>query len=174
MVKSCTLIRVRDQIAKNFHLLKGSFVVPKNSYETDLCKVIGWEVFDSRYYDALSKNQNVFIELKKGQGSMHFDMIRYSEIVLGFGKQDTVTVFFKWNKKREQITEALVIDTRKIIQFLGLDREKAKRCLAIHRNAVRGVNMLAAATITDLRKLADFQVGDIGKKRNTFIKLNMR
>jgi hypothetical protein len=174
MVKINKLTRVRDKIAKSIHLLEGKFIIPKNSYEGGICNAIGWELFDSRYFDAYCTGSDTFIELKKGQGSMHFDMIRYSEIVLGFGKQNTVTVFLKWNKKRSIVSEAYVIDTANIITFLKLDKAFAKQCLRIHRRAVRGVNMLAAATVNDLRGMASFIIKNQEKPRNTFIKLNIQ
>lgn len=173
MVKINKLIRIRDQLAKKIHLLQGDFIVPKNAYEGGICKVMGWELFDSRYFDAYCTCSDTFLELKKGQGSMHFDMIRYSELVLGFGKKETVTVFLKWNKKKSVVSEAFVIDTNRIIDFLKIDKKLAKRCLQIHRQAVRGVNMLAAATVNDLRKMASFIVKNLGKPKKTFIKLNI-
>ena len=174
MVKINKLTRIRDQLAKRIHLLQGDFIIPKNAYEGKICEIMGWELFDSRYFDAYSTRSDTFVELKKGQGSMHFDMIRYSELVLGFGKESTVTVFLKWNKKRSIVSEAFVIDTNRIIEFLKIDKKLAKRCLQIHRRSVRGVNMLAAATANDLREMASFIVKNLEKPRKTFIKLNIQ
>lgn len=145
---------VKRQIQSIFHLLNGDFVVPKNAYEKEFCKILGWYHFDDRYYDAY--NGETFIELKKGQGGMHFDMVRYSEIVMGFGKQQTVTVFFRWSKKNSRVEEAFVIDTRRIIQFLKIDRNMAKTYLKIYRHVPRGVNILASATAKDLRSMAQY------------------
>ena len=78
-------------------MLKGDFIIPKNRYEKKICETIGWEVFDERHYDAYSINSDIFIELKKGQSSMHFDMIRYSEIILGFALfASSITFRFKF------------------------------------------------------------------------------
>ena len=42
---------------------------------------------------------NTHIEIKKGQDSMWFDMVRYAEIFHGLGRQNTVTVFIRYDKK---------------------------------------------------------------------------
>ena len=89
---------------------------------------------------------------------MHFDMVRYAEIALGFGTQNTVTVFFKWNKAKKCVQEAMIIDTKDIISFLKIDRDFAKTYLKIYRHVPRGVNILASATAKDLRGMAKYIV----------------
>lgn len=173
MVKITKLIRVQDQISKHIHKLCGEKIVPKNAYEKNICQQIGWKLFDDRHYDAYCIDNDTFIEMKKGQASMHFDMIRYSQIVLGFGKKDTVTVFFHWNKSKEEVVEAFIIDTNKIIEFLGIDKKRAKECLAIQRTVPRQLNMLASATLRDLRNMSSFVVKNMHKPKKTFIKLRV-
>jgi len=151
-----TMELVRDQISQVFKQLSGDFVVPKNAYEKRFCEVLGWVPFDARYYDAF--NGDAFIEIKKGQGGMHFDMVRYSEIAMKFGTQNTVTVFFKWNKKHKMVEEAMIIDTNKIIEFLKIDKTYARTYLKIYRHVPRGVNILASATAKDLRGMATYIV----------------
>jgi hypothetical protein len=146
--------KIRDQIAHTFDSFTGDFVVPKNAYEKKFCDLLRWESFDGRYYDAF--NGETFIEIKKGQGGMHFDMVRYAEIVMGFGTQNTVTVFFRWNKNKKCVEEAMVIDTIDLIKFLKIDRHFAKTYLKIYRHVPRGVNILASATAKDLRSIAKF------------------
>lgn len=147
---------IKNQISQVFKQLSGDFVIPKNAYEKRFCDVLGWETFDSRYYDAF--NGETFIEIKKGQAGMHFDMVRYSEIVMNFGTQNTVTVFFKWSKKYSRVEEAMIIDTNKIIEFLKIDKTFAKTYLKIYRHVPRGVNILASATASDLREMSSFIV----------------
>ena len=139
--------------------MEGDWVVPKNNYEKDFCALLDWECIPKgRYYDAKSKKCGTYIEIKKGQGGMWFDMVRYAEIVLGTGPQNTATVFFKWNKKRKQVGEILVIDTKDLIDFLKVDEEMANIYLKIFRHVPRGVNILASATVKDLRGIASFVV----------------
>jgi hypothetical protein len=147
---------IKNQISQVFKQLSGDFVVPKNAYEKRFCDLLGWYTFDSRYYDAF--NGETFIEIKKGQAGMYFDMVRYSEIVMNFGTQNTVTVFFKWSKKYSRVEEAMIIDTEKIIEFLKIDRAFAKTYLKIYRHVPRGVNILASATAKDLREMATFVI----------------
>jgi len=173
MVKIQKLIRVKDRLSKHIHKLTGEKIIPKNAYEKNICEHLGWKLFDDRHYDAYCIDNDTFIEMKKGQASMHFDMIRYSQIVLGFGKKDTVTVFFRWNKKKKEVIEAFVIDTDRIIEFLKIDVTKAKQCLAIQRQVPRQLNMLASATLTDLRTMASFVVKNLHKPKKTFIKLRI-
>ena len=158
---------VKEQICRVFHKFKGDFIVPKNAYEQNLCNILGWQTFDGRYYDAF--NGETFIEIKKGQGGMHFDMVRYAEIVMGFGPQDTVTVFFKWNKSLKQIISAYIIDTKDLIQFLKIDREYAKMYLRIYRHVPRGVNILASATANDLRNIATYVIDNNDEYRNKLV-----
>lgn len=148
--------KIRKRIASRIDRFTGEFVVPKNAYEKKFCDILGWETFDGRYYDAF--DGDTFIEIKKGQGGMHFDMVRYAEIVMGFGTQNTVTVFFKWNKKKSIVEEAMIIDTKDIISFLKIDRDFAKTYLKIYRHVPRGVNILASATAKDLRQIARYIV----------------
>ena len=148
--------RIRKRIASRIDRFTGEFVVPKNAYEKQFCDILGWETFDARYYDAF--DGDTFIEIKKGQGGMHFDMVRYAEIVMGFGTQNTVTVFFKCNKKKSIVEEAMIIDTNDIISFLKIDRDFAKTYLKIYRHVPRGVNILASATAKDLRQIAKYIV----------------
>jgi len=154
--------RVRDQINSVFKQLSGDFVVPKNAYEKNFCDILGWLNLNGRYYDAY--NTNTYIEIKKGQGGMHFDMVRYAEIVLGTGAQNTATVFFKWNKIRKCVDEAYVIDTNDLIKFLRIDEEMAKLYLKIYNHVPRGVNILASATARDLREIATHVITKDGIK----------
>lgn len=158
---------IRQQISQVFNRLSGDFVVPKNAYEKKFCEILGWEPFNARYYDAF--NGETFIEIKKGQAGMHFDMVRYSEIVMKFGTQNTVTVFFRWSKKYSRVEEAMVIDTNKLIEFLKIDRNYAKTYLKIYRHVPRGVNILASATAKDLREMATFVI-----KRKPCLKLKFK
>ena len=136
------MLRIAVQISEVIKTLEGDWIVPKNAYEKALCKALYWDVFDNRYYDAY--NQESYIEIKKGQSGMHFDMVRYAEILLGHGKAKTVTVFFRWNKAQKKVTEAYIIDTQRLIQFLHINKEFALMYLRVKARVPRGVNILAS------------------------------
>ena len=152
--------RIALQVQKVIHSLQGDWIVPKNAYEKNLCKALDWQVFDNRYYDAC--NGEVYIEIKKGQSSMHFDLCRYAEILLGHGQADTVTVFFRRNKARKQITDAYIIDTKHLIEFLQINKAFALLYLRVKARVPRGVNILASATAKDLRELSTYIVQENG------------
>ena len=152
--------QVAEEIFGVLPLLQGEHIVPKNAYEKALCEQLGWQVFDNRYYDAF--NGQTYIEIKKGQSGMHFDMVRYAEILLGQGPSETTTGFFRWKKKEKRITEAIVIDTTALIKFLRIDKQYALLYLNIKAQVPRGVNILASATAKDLRQIAAFRVDEMG------------
>jgi len=156
LFKPSRLIMV-EQLEARKHLLKGSFITKKNSYEKAFCDIMGWSCVsnkdpNSRYYDCT--NYFSCIELKKGQGMMWFDMVRYAEIFLKKGKQHTVTVYIDYNMKRAVINEIYIIPTSKLVKFLRLDKDKAERCLEFYRDVPRGLNMQASAYKKDLRQMA--------------------
>jgi len=152
--------KVANEIFRVLPLLQGDHIVPKNAYEKALCNQLDWDVFDNRYYDAF--NGECYIEIKKGQSGMHFDMVRYAELLLGHGPADTLTVFFRWKKKEKRITEAYVIDTKVLIEFLRIDKRYALLYLQVKAQVPRGVNILASATAKDLRMISAFRVDSSG------------
>ncbi len=143
---------VIEQLEKKIHDLKGDFILKKNNYENDFCSIMGWTCVNNRYFDAINGLCN--IELKKGQSAMWFDMVRYSEIFLGIGKQGTITLFINYSKKESKIIEIYVIMTTKIIEFLKIDDIKARTCIALFKSIPRGLNMQASATKKDLKSMA--------------------
>jgi hypothetical protein len=123
-----------------------------NSYEKDFCKVLDWDCRDNRYYDCVA--HNTYIELKKGKGMMWFDLVRYSEIYLGKGVDNTITLFVQYDKPKKCVNEIYLIPTERIVEFLELTREKAEFCIALFKGMPRGLNMQASMTKTDMRKIA--------------------
>lgn len=156
LFKPSRLIMV-EQLEARKHLLRGNFITKKNGYEKEFCDIMGWECIHNkdpmgRYYDCT--NHFSCIELKKGQGMMWFDMVRYAEIYLGKGKQHTVTVYIDYNKKKAEINEIYIIPTSKLVNFLKMDKDKAEKCMEFYREVPRGLNMQASAYKKDLRALA--------------------
>ena len=131
----------------------GKWIGKKNSYEKECCQILGWTAQDARYHDAY--NGTSYIEIKKGQSSMWFNMVRYAEIFLGIGKQSTVTVHFKWTQKPEtKIVEVYIIDTKQVIKFLKMTKEKALIIIKLNNGVERQLCMQASATNKDLKKMA--------------------
>lgn len=155
LFKSSRLIMIEQLQAKK-HLLTGDFILKKNSYEKQFCNIMGWKYVvkkpNARYYDCT--NHFSLIELKKGQGIMWFDMVRYAEIYLGIGKQHTVTVYIDYNKKKAKINEIYIIPTSRLIHFLKIDKERAEKCIEFYKEVPRGLNMQASAYKKDLKAIA--------------------
>ena len=135
--------------------MEGDWVIPKNNYEKDFCALLDWECIPKgRYYDAKSEKSGAYIEIKKGIGGMWLDMIRYAEILLGTGTQDTITVYFNWNKKLERVKQIFVIDTKVLISALGLTKVTAKNILVMNETFPGRVNHLQCMTQTKIKNIA--------------------
>ena len=115
--------QIRRQLEETIHEMTGEYVIKCSHYEKELCKVLNWKCVDDRYYDAF--NGKSYIEIKKGQSSMWFNMVRYAEIQTKIGRQDTITLFVRYNKKKKRVTEIYIIDTKKILTFLNMVPTKA-------------------------------------------------
>tara|TARA_B110000977_G_scaffold64487_1_gene87770 strand:- start:1543 stop:2067 length:525 start_codon:yes stop_codon:yes gene_type:complete len=143
---------IATECAQKIDKMFGPWVIPTNGYEKSFCKLLGWKCVNGRWSDASNKDTN--IEIKKGQDSMWFDMVRYAEIFTGKGQQQTVTVFFRYDKKKEHVREIYIIDTRQLLLFLNLTTETSEFCIKMHKETQRGLNMQASATSKDMRKMA--------------------
>ena len=143
-----------QQLQHYIDQMTGDFVVQKNNYEKAFCNLVGWQAVDDRYYDAY--NGYNFIELKKGQASMWFDMVRYAEIYLKIGRQHTITLFIQYDKKTKTVKEIYVIHTKRILTFLKLDKKTAKRCIQLFKQQTRRLNMQASATKNDLKAMSSY------------------
>ena len=146
------LDKVIVDIQSNIDQMEGDDVVRPNSYEKYFCKLLNWQCHNHRYYDAIGNDMR--IELKKGIGMMWFDMVRYSEIFLKIGTQDTYTMFIQYSKKKKKVQEIYMIPTDRIVRFLKLDEEKAKFCIRMFKEQRRGLNMQESATKKDMREMA--------------------
>ena len=120
MSREIRLERVASDCRVAIGSMQGDWVVPKNAYEKRFCELLGWRCVNHRYYDA-AVGETLCVEIKKGQSQMWFDMVRYAEIFSGVGTQNTVTVFFKWNKRAKRVDRVLVMDTERLMQRLGIN-----------------------------------------------------
>ena len=149
--------QIAIDIQKRIHHLQASWISKNSSYEKKLCSVFNWKVVNSRYYDAITET-NALVEIKKGINGMHFDMIRYAEILLGHGVQNTITLYFHWKKDINRVTDVCIINTKVLINFLQINNYFANVYLQVKQVVPRNVSVCANLTSLDLRKLADYIV----------------
>ena len=87
---------------------------------------------------------------------MWLDMIRYSEILLGTGTQDTVTVFFNWNKKLKRVNRIFIINTKILMRGLGLTKDIAKSILELEKTLPGRINHLQCMTMNQIKKISSY------------------
>ncbi len=150
------MLRVKRALEANIHRLEGSFVCASTNYEPDMCRILNWECIDNRYYDA--SDGECFIEIKKGQSGMWFNMIRYAEIYVNIGQQGTITIFARYSKKQQRVLEVFIIDTKEILNFLHMVPTKAACCILLNKDSKRNLHMQAGATVKDMREMASYVV----------------
>jgi hypothetical protein len=102
---------------------------------------VGWNKELTRYYDATSYTFK--IEIKKGK-SIWLDLVRYSEIVLGKGDEDTITAFFIPNNERTEIVNIYFVKTKSIIDFLRIDKASAEYLLHLMKRMPHSLNCQAS------------------------------
>lgn len=149
-------------LENNIHLMRGDWILPKNNYESDFSNLLDWEDKKGRYADAT--NGVTDIEYKKGQGAMWFDMVRYAEIYKGIGTQNTITLFFRYDKKEKNVKDIYVIDTKKLLEYMKMNEELASFCIKLYKDAPRGLNMQMSATNVDMRNMSSYVITN--KKAN--------
>jgi len=133
--------------------LNGKHFLKKNSnYETELCQILGFEEKQNRYYDAVWNE--IKIEIKKGR-SIWLDLLRYGEILLGEGDEDTITLFFISNKERNKVDKILIVETKKIIEKLALDKKYSEMLKSLKNQLPRSFNAQASLTIKDIEKISN-------------------
>lgn len=134
--------------------ITGSFINMNSSYENGLCGVLGWHVDKNRYFDATF--QGLKIEIKKGR-SIWLDLVRYSEIILGFGEDNTITAFFIPAREKDKINTLFVVDTKDLIKELRLNNDIAKTLLSLQKTVPRSLNVQASLTVADISKIAFYK-----------------
>lgn len=144
--------KIGQMCRDNIDSMHGEWILPTSGYEPKFCDKLGWECTVGRYADATFDETG--IEIKKGQNHMWFDLVRYAEIQLEIGLQKTITVFFRYDKKKQYVREIYVIDTNDLIKFLNLTPAISKTCLQMKETAPRQLNIQASASNLDMRKMA--------------------
>lgn len=143
--------KVQNIIKRLPQEISGSWIARNSGYERDLCKILNWDFSTARYYDALC--DDVAIEIKKGK-SIWLDLVRYSEIFLGEGTQDTITAFFIPNSERSKIQHVYFVDTRDLMTKLNLSNKRAEIIVAINKDMLRSLNMQVRLTVKDIKDIA--------------------
>lgn len=140
---------------ESINTLQGDFVLKRNSYEQDIVsRFVGdWSVVNNRYYDCVH-NSTTYVELKKGQSGMWFDMVRYAEIELEQGMKNTWTMFLWYDKMRKLVKEIYIFPTSALMNALNMSKELAMTCIAVNQCAPRGCNVQYSITKKDLRNIA--------------------
>ncbi len=156
------LLELQVLLGNSLNSLEGPFVSKRSGYEKDLCDLINdFTKQTSRYHDCIWTKQNLRIEIKKGL-NFWFDLIRYSEIVVGKEKEakvPTFTLFFIPNRSgKERIVEIIGVDTSKIIEEFKLSKSSGKQIISLNGNVPRQINVQANLTLKDIREIACFNV----------------
>jgi hypothetical protein len=160
MILKAKIQKLEALLKKRIFSLEGAFVKKNSGYESAICKNFDFIEETSRYWDCLYKEENLFIEFKKGT-SIWLDLVRYSEILLkknNDSKLDTFTLFFIPDNNRYAITTIIGIETSKIIEKLELNKESAENLLKLGALVPRSLNAQASLTLKDIRDINDFIV----------------
>lgn len=132
-------------------VIDGEWIKKNSNYESGLCECVGWNKVLTRYYDATVDTFK--IEIKKGK-SIWLDLVRYSEIVLGKGDEDTITAFFIPNNDRTEIVNIYFVKTKSIIDFFRIDKISAEYILSLNEQLPHSLNCQASITLADVKRLA--------------------
>lgn len=153
------IIKQLEQHLKNKKdYLIGEWIKNNSSYDGYICDILDMQEDTARYWDAIWNSQQ--IEFKKGN-SIWLDLVRYSEILLqsnADASKDTLTLFFIPNKTKDKIEEIICVITKKLIEYIKLDREKAEQLILLNENVPRSLNAQASLTKKDIKSIATFIV----------------
>jgi len=154
------IIKLRDLLQTSISKLTGDFVSKRSGYDSEICILIeGFRLEETRHYDCTWGSGNLNIEFKKGT-NIWLDLVRYSEVLLLNSNTDmaTYTLFFIPDITKRSIKEIIGVDTRKIIEKVGLTIDEAILIRKIHEKVLRNLNAQANLTVRDVKTIADFIV----------------
>lgn len=151
--------KLNSYLKKKIKELNGEWISKNSGYEKEACINLGFKCETKRYWDC--EYDGLYIEMKKGK-SIWLDEVRYCEIFISEKmdneecKKETITMFLVPSNDKNRIENIILIDTRKIIQFLKINTEWAERLLGRKKETVRSLNCQQSMTIKDLKKIADY------------------
>ena len=146
----------------NFYLeyqikeLHGGWISKNSGYEKEACINLGFNCETKRYWDC--EYDGLYIEIKKGK-SIWLNEVRYCEIFMSDNdecKKETITIFLIPSKDKNRIENIIIINTRKLIQFLKINTEWAERLLIHNKETTRSLNCQQSMTLKDLKLIADY------------------
>jgi hypothetical protein len=146
----------------NFYLeykikeLNGGWISKNSGYEKEACINLGFNCETKRYWDC--EYDGLYIEIKKGK-SIWLNEVRYCEIFMSDNdecKKETITIFLIPSKDKNRIENIIIINTRKLIQFLKINTEWAERLLIRNKETTRSLNCQQSITLKDLKLIADY------------------
>jgi len=150
--------QLKEHLENNKEKLVGEWITNNSSYDGYICDILNMQEDTVRYWDAIWNHQQ--IEFKKGN-SIWLDLVRYSEILLQINtdaSKETLTLFFIPNKTKDKIEEVICVTTKKLIEYINLNQEKAKQLILLNKNVPRSLNAQASLTKKDVRSIATFIV----------------
>jgi hypothetical protein len=152
------LQELKKHLELNKEKLFGDWVKRNSSYDCYICDRLCMDEDTVRYWDAVWKGQP--IEFKKGK-SIWLDLVRFSEAFLKCNPEaskETLTLFFIPNKAKDRIEQIVCVETYKLIEHIGLNREQAKQLVELNASVPRSLNVQTSLTPKDVRNIATFIV----------------
>lgn len=113
-------IKTVNSIKSKIHKIeKSKLLSKKNSYEGELCKIMGWTEKLCRHADAVHTD-GTDIEIKKSAGAIIFDAVRYAELRISEEHDDGIHVLIIFKKKNDKfnISDVLLVPNWMIIQLI--------------------------------------------------------
>jgi hypothetical protein len=145
---------LREQLRTFKNDLLGDWILKNSSYDTEICDILKMNFMKSRYWDA--EWNGLFIEFKKGR-SIWLDLVRYSEVLLQLNNdasRETITLFFVPTKSKDKIEEIVGVETKSIIEKLGLTDKLARSLVELNDYVPRQLNAQASLTVNDVKKIS--------------------
>jgi hypothetical protein len=152
------MIEVFTHLEERIDQLSGDWIKRNSNYEKGACQNLGFNYEAKRYWDC--EFNGTYIEIKKGR-SIWLDEVRYSEILLSEEidnlecKEETITMFLIPSRDKERIDRIFLVDTKRIISFMNIDKEWAYRLLSRHKVTTRSLNCQQSMTIKDVENIAN-------------------
>tara|TARA_B100000405_G_scaffold265432_1_gene202497 strand:- start:281 stop:799 length:519 start_codon:yes stop_codon:yes gene_type:complete len=87
----------------------------KNSYEKDMCDILGWKDARGRHKDAIA-GDGTGVELKKSAGSFIFDGVRYAEMYITKEEDNGIHVLFNFNK--HGVTRVFIVPNWMMVKLI--------------------------------------------------------
>ena len=133
-------------------LVQGEWVTNSRNYDGAMCKALGWERVNSRYYDAIAANGRKTEVKKMKTGSMFLNMVVYAEMKLNPELADSDTLFLRY--KGDRGTEYFIVNTMKLVDYVIPRKELAELILLEHEVLGRKNRNQYPITLKEIKKLA--------------------